>query len=91
MTIEVVAGTYGVMMSLAPLLQIRKMRKNRSSVDVSLLYLTVLVIGFVRYFAYGVSISNRLLIVKNIASFVVTSLTLATATLYRSRSGKELQ
>lgn len=83
MTIEIVAGVYGVMMSLAPMLQARRMRQRRSSADVSIVYLVVLEIGFVLFLAYGLSIGNRVLIATNSVSIAATSLTLIIAMLYR--------
>lgn len=85
MSIEIVAGVYGVLMSLAPILQARRMRQRRSSADVSIVYLVVLVVGFSLYLAYGLSIGNRVLIVTNVVSIVATSLTLALAAQYRRR------
>jgi len=83
MTIEIVAGLYGVMMSLAPTLQARRMRLRRSSADVSIVYLVVLEVGFVLYLCYGLSIGNRVLIATNSVSIAATSLTLAVAAKYR--------
>jgi MtN3 and saliva related transmembrane protein len=83
-TIEVVATTYGVFMSLAPLLQARKIRQRRSSSDVSILYLVVLVVGIALYLTYGVSIANRFLIITCAVSIVATTTTLLIALAYRS-------
>lgn len=78
-SIELVATVYGVAMSLAPLLQARRMLGRRSSSDVSMAYLAVLVVGFTLYLLYGVSISNRLLIVTNSVSILATAATLGIA------------
>ena len=86
MSIEIVAGVYGVMMSLAPMLQARRMRQRQSSADVSIVYLVVLEVGFALYLAYGLSISNRVLVATNSVSIAATSLTLIIAALYRRRS-----
>jgi len=83
-SVEAVATIYGVLMSLAPFLQARKMRQRRSSRDVSILYLGVLVVGFGLYLTYGISISNRLLIVTNMVSIAATTTTLLIALAYRS-------
>lgn len=83
MNIELAAGTYGVGMSLAPLIQARRMRVRRSSEDVSIVYLAILIVGFALYFAYGLSISNRLLIITNAVSVIVTAVTIAVATVLR--------
>ncbi len=82
-TIEAVATVYGVFMSLAPLLQARKMRQRRSSGDVSIPYIVVLLVGFSLYLAYGISISNRLLIITNTVSIAATATTLLIAVTYR--------
>lgn len=86
-TIEVVATVYGVFMSLAPFLQARRMWQRRSSDDVSMTYLAVLLVGFVLYLTYGISITNRLLIVTNVVSVAATSATLAVAIRLRSSAG----
>lgn len=79
LSIESVATVYGVAMSLAPLLQARRMWQRRSSADISMPYLVVLLVGFTLYLAYGISISNRLLIVTNSVSIAATATTLALA------------
>jgi len=88
-SLENVATAYGVLMSLAPLLQAKKMWHRRSSADISIPYLVVLVVGFSLYLAYGLSISNRLLIVTKSVSIAATTgtLILAGALLDRSRTG----
>jgi MtN3 and saliva related transmembrane protein len=83
MTIELTAGTYGVLMALAPILQARRIRARRSSADVSIVYMAVLEIGFALYLAYGISIGNRVLIATNTVSLVATSITLSIALTYR--------
>ena len=83
-SIELVATTYGVAMSLAPFLQARRMIQRQSSVDVSIIYLAVLAVGFTLYLLYGLSISNRLLIITNIVSILATVTTLAIAARLRA-------
>ena len=79
MSIELAAGAWGVLMALAPMLQIRRMLRERSSQDVSIGYLLVLEVGFLLYLAYGLSISNRVLIVTNIVAIVMNTITIAVA------------
>lgn len=79
MTIELAAGTWGVLMSLAPLLQVYRMRQRRSSSDISLAFLTILETGFVLYLAYGLSIHNAVLIITNSVSVGTNSAALAIA------------
>lgn len=78
-----VAASWGVLMALSPLLQIRRMLARRSSADVSLAYLGVLAIGFTLWMAYGVSLGNAAIIVPNGVAFVVGLLTIAIALRYR--------
>lgn len=79
MTIELVTVIYGVAMSFAPLLQVRRMQVRRSSADVSIGYLAILLIGFSLYLAYGLSIENRLLIITNTSNIAITAITIAVA------------
>ena len=52
-------------MALAPLLQIRQIRRHRSSRSVSVAYQQVLLVGFVLWLAYGIADTNLALIVPN--------------------------
>lgn len=79
MSIELVTVVYGVGMSFAPLLQVHRMWARRSSADVSIGYLVILLIGFSLYLAYGLSIANRLLIITNISNILMTAVTITIA------------
>ncbi len=81
--LAVVAGTWGVAMALSPMLQIRTVIRNRSSADVSLGYLSVLTVGFVLWFAYGVSIGNAALIVTNTVALLVSLATMGVVIRFR--------
>jgi uncharacterized protein with PQ loop repeat len=85
-TLAVVAATWGVLMAASPLLQIRRMLERRSSDDLSLSYLAVLMVGFVLWVAYGVSIRNLAIIVPNTVAFAIGLATILVALRYRSRS-----
>ena len=74
-----VAATYGVLMAISPLLQIRRMLETRSSADVSLAYLGVLEIGFLLWIGYGIALGNWALIVPNSVAFSVGLATLMVA------------
>jgi MtN3 and saliva related transmembrane protein len=86
--LAVIAATAGVVMAASPVLQIRRMFARRSSDDLSLTYLGVLLVGFVIWISYGVSLGNLALIVPNIVAFLVTVTTIAVALRFRS-SGSE--
>ena len=73
------AASWGVLMALSPLLQIRAMRRAGSSDGVSIGYLLVLAVGFGLWFMYGLSIGNVALIVTNVVSLIVGTTTTITA------------
>ncbi len=77
------AASWGVLMALSPLLQIRRMLGRRSSADVSIAYLGVLEIGFALWIAYGVSLGNAAIVVPNSVASVIGLLTIAIAFRYR--------
>jgi MtN3 and saliva related transmembrane protein len=70
-SIAVLAATWGVVMAASPLLQIWRVLARRSSADVSLPYFAVLLVGFVIWLAYGLSLANPTLIVPNIVGILV--------------------
>lgn len=83
--LAVVAATWGVLMALAPILQVRTMVRARSSDGVSILYLSVLLVGFALWFAYGVSIGNVALVLTNVVAISVGAVTVLIAWVLRRR------
>jgi uncharacterized protein with PQ loop repeat len=77
--LAVTAASWGVVMALAPVLQIRRMLMRRSSDDVSVGYLAVLVPGFVVWLAYGVVASTPALVVPNTVAVLVATTTIVVA------------
>ena len=77
------ATVAGLAMAVSPTLQIRRMRRTRSSNDVSLLYLGLLDVGFVLWIAYGISLGNWVLIASNSASITFMTVTILVALAYR--------
>lgn len=73
--LAVVAGGWAVLMGLAPLLQLRRMLRRRSSADVSVAYLLVLLPGFALWVAYGVASHDTALVIPNAVAFVVGATT----------------
>jgi uncharacterized protein with PQ loop repeat len=71
--LPLVAGAWGVLMGLAPLLQIRTILQRRSSADVSVGSMAVLLVGFALWLAYGISIGDGALIVTNVTALAVTT------------------
>ena len=83
--LAVLAAGWGVMMAIAPLLQIRRIVERRSSADVSLSYLGVLIVGFVLWFVYGFSIDNPTILIPNAVALVVGIATVVVALRFRER------
>lgn len=80
----ILAATWGVVMALSPILQIRRILHRRSSDDVSIGYLVVVTIGFLIWLAYGASIGNLVVMLPNIVALVVGVTAIAVALRYRS-------
>jgi MtN3 and saliva related transmembrane protein len=83
--LPILAASWGVLMAVSPMLQIRRMIQRRSSSDLSMSYFAVLLIGFTLWVAYGISIDNLALIVPNGVAFAVGVATVLVAFYYRSR------
>lgn len=52
---------------------------RRSSAHVSIAYLLVLQVGFLRWFGYGVSLGNAAIVVPNTFAFLVGAVTMVVA------------
>lgn len=83
------AATYGVIMAIAPTLQIRRMLQTRSAKDVSVGYFALLMPGFVLWIAYGVSRDDWPLIVPNTVALGVGLLTIGLATVLKRRAAHD--
>jgi MtN3 and saliva related transmembrane protein len=81
--LAIAAATWGVVMALSPLLQIRRMTRTKSSTDLSIAYFCVLIVGFALWLAYGLAIGNAALIVPNSVAVVIATATIAVASWYR--------
>ena len=86
--LAVCATIAGVLMALSPYLQIRRMRRTRSSNDVSLLYMSMLAGGFIVWLAYGFAISNWAMMISNTASLAFMLITILVALTYRRRGAR---
>lgn len=84
-TLAILAATWGVLMALSPVLQIRRMLVRRSSEDVSISYFAVLLVGFGLWIAYGIALANVALIVPNLVALLIGLVTVAIA--FRFRAG----
>lgn len=84
--LAVAASSAGVLMGLAPVLQIRRMLRERSSAQVSVGYFLILQAGFLLWIAYGVSLRNPALIVPNSVALLVTAAVITVAMRLRRRA-----
>ena len=81
-----VAASYGVVMAVSPVLQIRRMLQRRSSADVSVAYLAVIDVGFLLWIAYGIQLGNLALVVPNVVAFTVGLATILVALRFRANA-----
>jgi MtN3 and saliva related transmembrane protein len=77
--LAVAAAAWGVLMGISPLLQIRRMLRQRSSRDVSVGYFWVLLVGFGLWISYGIAARNLALIVPNTVAMIIGAATIAIA------------
>ncbi|HEV2934100.1 MAG TPA: SemiSWEET family transporter [Streptosporangiaceae bacterium] len=77
--LAVAAAAWGVLMGISPLLQIRRMLRQRSSRDVSVGYFAILMVGFLLWVSYGIAARNLALIVPNTVALLIGAGTIAVA------------
>jgi MtN3 and saliva related transmembrane protein len=82
--LAVLAASWGVMMAISPVLQLRRILERRSSADISIAYLAVLQVGFTLWVAYGVSLGNVAIVVPNSVAFLVGAATIAITLRFRN-------
>src|SRR5919201_5051791 len=66
-----IASAWGVLMGLSPVLQIRRMLRERSSREVSLGYFAILLAGFMLWIFYGIAAGNIWLVVPNSIALLI--------------------
>jgi uncharacterized protein with PQ loop repeat len=88
--LAIAASLYGVLMGVAPVLQIRRMLRERSSRQVSLGYFAVLLAGFAVWFAYGVAAKLPALMISNSVAFFVSAALVVVAVRLRRQERAEL-
>ena len=87
--LAVAAAAWGVLMGVSPVLQIRRMLRQRSSRDVSVGYFSILLVGFLLWIGYGIASRNPALIVPNTVALLIGVGTIAIALrLRRQVSGR---
>jgi MtN3 and saliva related transmembrane protein len=85
--LTVAAAVWGVLMGVSPVLQIRRMLRQRSSRDVSVGYFTILLVGFGLWIGYGVASRNWALVVPNTVAMLIGVSTVAIALRLRKPAG----
>lgn len=82
-----VASSYGVVMAVSPLLQIRAILRSRDSSSVSAGYQRVLLVGFLLWLGYGIASDNWAIIVPNVVAAFVSLATILVTLRYRTAAG----
>ena len=77
--LAVAAAAWGVLMGISPVLQIRRMLRQRSSRDVSVGYFAILLVGFLLWIGYGIAARNLALIVPNTVALLIGATTVGIA------------
>ncbi len=83
--LAVIASSYGILMAISPLLQVRAIMLTRDSSGVSAGYQRVLLVGFVLWLAYGIASDNWAIIVPNVVAAFVSVGTIMITVRYRPR------
>ena len=87
--LAVAASSWAVVMGLSPILQIRRMLRERSSRQVSVGYFAILVIGFLLWIAYGAAAGILALVIPNtVALLIGTAAIIVALRLRRSPRGQ---
>lgn len=76
---------WGLLMGLAPLLQVRVIIRDRTSEGVSVGWVLILLVGFLLWLAYGIANSDVPLIVANVVAAMVTTTLLIVMWRFRDR------
>jgi uncharacterized protein with PQ loop repeat len=79
-----IVGTFGVMMSISPLIQAARVVRRGSSDDIAVLPLVVVVIGCSLWLSYGLAAGDTTLVVCNIVGTLVNVVVLTTVLRFRS-------
>lgn len=82
--LAVSAATGGVFMSLAPLLQLRRIRQRGHADDVSIAFLLIIAAGAAMWTAYGLSMPNAALVIPNALGVFTNLGTALTAARHRT-------
>jgi len=84
--LAIAASTTGVMLALAPLLQLRLILTRRHSDDVSIAFLLVVVLGVSMWSAYGLAKDDMFLFLPNLLGAITNLATVLVAWHFRSKN-----
>lgn len=85
----VVAGSFGVVMAAGPMLQARRVHRLRRSEDVSILFLAILFVGAIAWFAYGLALGNWAMLIANGVGMIASITTIIVVRYWRKREREE--
>lgn len=85
----VVAGSFGVVMAAGPMLQARRVHRLRRSEDVSILFLAILFVGAMAWFAYAVALMNWAMLIANAVGMIASLTTIIVVRYWRKREQEE--
>ena len=83
------ASSWAVLMGISPILQIRRMLRERSSRQVSVGYFTILLIGFLLWIAYGAAAGILALVIPNSVALLVGATVIIVALRLRRGPGQK--
>jgi MtN3 and saliva related transmembrane protein len=88
-TLALVTTCWGLLMGLAPLLQVRVIVRERDSSGTSLSWVLILLVGFVLWFTYGVVNDDLPIVISNVVAVFVTTTLLVTTLVYARRETED--
>ena len=83
--LAIVTTLWGLVMALAPLLQIRVIAREHDASGTSITWVCILIVGFTLWLSYGVVHQAAPLIITNLVSALVGLALLTTVLVYRRR------
>ena len=83
------ASSWAVLMGIAPVLQIRRMLRARSSREVSITYFAVLLVGFLLWIAYGAAAGILALVIPNAVALLIGAAVIIVAHRLRRRPARK--